>query len=355
MTTADRALALAFACSLVLGGGCSAPWTFTRREPAPACSAPVRAAPSTPRTFRLPSAVPDRPHSDSPSAAGSACFQPCGGSELRQSAPGDLLALFDADLPAVSASRLTAADWESHDRGPLMDVACRVLDDHRHYYSAQNFWEMGYALAGASVLANTSLDEDFQGWYQREVRSSGTDDFADFCKTFGEGDIFIPSFACAALAASILPEGPLVSTTGEFAGRTTRAYLVGAPPMLFMQGLLGGSRPGEDPVGSGWKAFDDNNAVSGHAFMGAVPFITAAQMSDRPLARAALYACSTLTAWSRVNDDAHYLSQACLGWWMAYMACRAVDGTQTARQTRTCEIVPVATPEMAGVGVTVWR
>jgi len=210
---------------------------------------------------------------------------------------------------------------------------------------------MGYALAGGSVLANTSLDGDFQRWYQRDVRTDASDDFARFCKRFGEGEIFIPSYACLALATSLMPEWPMVSTTGEFAGRTTRAYLVGAPPMLFMQGLLGGSRPGEDPAGSGWKAFDDSNAVSGHAFMGAVPFITAAQMTDRPLVKTALFACSTLTAWSRVNDDAHYLSQVCLGWWMAYMACRAVDETQAARPARSYEIGPVATPEMAGVGV----
>jgi len=275
-------------------------------------------------------------------------------------APDDLLALLDAELCAVPPDGLAAAECGTPDcgppcHGPLGGFARRVWQDHRNYYGARNFWEMGYALAGASVLANTSLDADFQGWYRRDVRTSSSDDFARFCKVFGEGEIFAPSFACLALATSLLPEGPLVSTTGEFADRTTRAYLVGAPPMLFMQGFLGGSRPGEDPGESRWKAFDDNNAVGGHAFMGAVPFITAAQMSDRPLVKTALYACSTLTAWSRINDDAHYLSQVCLGWWMAYMACRAVDETQAARHARGYEIAPLATPEMAGVGVTVWR
>jgi hypothetical protein len=277
----------------------------------------------------------------------------CGVGMLSPSPPGDLLTMLDGDLAAVPTRELLASACESRDCGPLWGFARRVWQDHRNYYGGRNFWETGYALAGGSVLANTSLDGEFRDWYQRDVRSDETDDFARFCKTFGEGDIFIPSFACLALATSLLPELPLVANTNEFAGRTTRAYLVGAPPMLFMQGLLGGSRPGEDPVGSRWKAFDDNNAVSGHAFMGAVPFITAAQMSERPLAKTALYACSTLTAWSRVNDDAHYLSQAWLGWWMAYMACRAVDETQ--RGERCCEIVPLASPDMTGVGVTFCR
>jgi len=57
-----------------------------------------------------------------------------------------------------------------------------------------------------------------------------------------------------------------------------------------------------------------------------------------------------LTAWSRVNDDDHYITQACLGWWMAYLACRAVDDTD--RSQRNFEVMPLVTPEMSGVGVT---
>ena len=55
-----------------------------------------------------------------------------------------------------------------------------------------------------------------------------------------------------------------------------------------------------------------------------------------------LYLCSTLTAASRVNDDSHYLSQACLGWWMAYLTCRAIN--QTERQDSRFSLTPMIGP-----------
>ncbi len=141
--------------------------------------------------------------------------------------------------------------------------------------------------------------------------------------------------------------------TGDFGKRVTRSYLVGAPPMLLMQSVLGGSRPGENSVGSQWKPFDDDNAVSGHAFIGAVPFITAAKMTENPWAKGVFYACSVLTPWSRVNDDSHYMSQAILGWWMAYLACNAVDDTQ--RESRSMTLTPIITPQMTGMALVLRR
>ncbi|MDY0166212.1 MAG: phosphatase PAP2 family protein [Thermoguttaceae bacterium] len=119
-----------------------------------------------------------------------------------------------------------------------------------------------------------------------------------------------------------------------------------------MQFLLGASRPGETDYRSQWKPFDDTNAVSGHAFIGAVPFLTAAEMTENLAARAFLYVGSACTAWSRVNDDAHYLSQVILGWYMAYLACRSVEAT--GEDMQTLSLVPLAGPELSGLGL-VWR
>ena len=134
--------------------------------------------------------------------------------------------------------------------------------------------------------------------------------------------------------------------------RTTRAYLVGAPPVLFMQSCLGGSRPGERDDASFWRPFDDDNGASGHAFVGAVPFLTAARMTEDRRVKACWYALSVLPAWSRaVNDDSHYLSQVGLGWWMAYLACESVDRTEKAPGCVT--VTPIAQPGMVGVGIVV--
>jgi hypothetical protein len=228
------------------------------------------------------------------------------------------------------------------------ETRCKVWTDLENYYCWDVTADLLLGIAAASLLANTSLDQDFRDWYQDDVKSESTDDFADFCRTFGEGQIFIPAYAGLALVGGLCDHTPLGNAVGEFGARSTRAYLVGSPPMLFMQACLGGSRPGERWYESRWRPFEDTNGVSGHAFVAAVPFITAAKMTDSRLLKTGLYVCSTFTAWSRVDHDRHYLSQACLGWWMAYLACRAVDNTE--RQFEHLTLTPITTPEMVGVG-----
>jgi hypothetical protein len=231
----------------------------------------------------------------------------------------------------------------------LCEAKHDVADDYRNFYSCPTARGLLWGIAGASVLANTALDQDFRDWVQDDARSKESDHFGDFWKSFGHGDVFIPSYAGLALAGKLLEDVPVCGVAGEFGMRTTRAYLVGAPPMALMQYGLGGSRPGERDDASFWRPFNDDNAASGHAFVGAVPFLTAARMTEDPCVKACWYAMSVLPAWSRVNDDSHYLSQVGLGWWMAYLACESVDRTETAAGWIT--VTPIARPGMVGIGI----
>lgn len=63
--------------------------------------------------------------------------------------------------------------------------------------------------------------------------------------------------------------------------------------------------------------------------MSALPFINAAKMTERPWLKSAFYLGSLLGPLSRVNDNAHYTSQAGLGWGMAFLAASAVDRTES--------------------------
>ena len=138
---------------------------------------------------------------------------------------------------------------------------------------------------------------------------------------------------------------------GEYAARTTRAYLVGLPPLLVFQSLLGAGRPSlEDKRGSYWRPFHNDNAVSGHSFIGAMPFITAAQMVENPWLKGVFYTCSVLPAWSRVNDNAHYLSQTILGWYLAYLSVRAVSQTEGTRIPKGLTFFPVTEGHHIGLG-----
>ena len=64
----------------------------------------------------------------------------------------------------------------------------------------------------------------------------------------------------------------------EWGEKSFRTILLGGPVLLVSQRLTGGHRPEED--GSEWNFSLDSNGVSGHAFMGAIPFLTAAHMTD---------------------------------------------------------------------------
>ena len=124
--------------------------------------------------------------------------------------------------------------------------------------------------------------------------------------------------------------------------------MVGVPPLLFMQKAMGSTRPNDAGASSEWAFWKDDNGASGHTFVGAIPFLTAAHMTDRPAMKRLLIVASTLPGWSRLNDNNHYPSQIVMGWWLAYAATSAVQ--QTDQQERF-QIVPLAFPEGQGIGV----
>ncbi len=202
-----------------------------------------------------------------------------------------------------------------------------VQNDHRHYYFGNRLVRMAIVFGGGAVIANSSIDEEIMTRYQDRIRSSVTDEFASFAKVFGEGRYLIPLSLVAASTHFIFDPEMGASAIADWGKRAARAYLVGGTAMLAMQRLSGASRPGETDHGSHWKPFDDDNGVSGHAFVGAVPFLTIARMSKNSIIKYLFYGLSGLTAWSRVNDNKHYVSQAVLGWYMGWEATDAVFST----------------------------
>jgi len=221
--------------------------------------------------------------------------------------------------------------------------------DARNYYTWPTLRDIALSLGGASILANTSLDQDFRDWYQDDMRASGLDKLADVAQPFGDGRIVVPACVALGLAGALHDDTPWGGGSADFGSRTVRAYAVGAPSLLFVQYLLGGSRPGRSDEGSYWRPLDSPYGASGHAFVGAVPFLTAAQMTDDRCLKGLLSFCSVLPAWSRVNDDQHYLSQTILGWWIAYLACDAINTTQRADDRLL--IAPIVGPETVGATV----
>lgn len=256
--------------------------------------------------------------------------------------------------PAAQTARREEAspDW-THDTWAELEVRLRrdiflSLDDYRHYYSPGNLAWVALGIGGmAAPLANTPADRSVRDWYQRRAEGGTLDRFAEVVNVSGQLWVVWPvCVEMMALAGWGDHDYCLDGGLREWSNRSLRALAVGFPPVVLLYGLLGSGRP--DREDSRWRPFNDIRGVSGHTFTGAIPFLTAAAMTDNPLLKSALFAGSFATGWSRLHKDRHYLSQIALGWWLAFFAVRSVDTTQDV--WKSLSLVPL-TSEGPGLGV----
>jgi PAP2 superfamily len=220
-----------------------------------------------------------------------------------------------------------AADEPATTQASISDT---ISGDYKSFYKGERLLRMGIAFGAAGIVANTNIDMNIRNWYQDKVRNEQTDSWAsnpsndlEFnAKFFGEGKYMVP----VALLAASVNYIDTDTAVGNWGANASRAYIVGLPAMWFMQSATGATRPGDRPEGSSWTTpFGHSNGVSGHAFVGAVPFLTIAYMNpDNKLIKYPAYIASVAAAWSRVNDDKHFPSQVFLGWYMAWEAVDAV-------------------------------
>jgi membrane-associated phospholipid phosphatase len=166
----------------------------------------------------------------------------------------------------------------------------------------------------------------------------------------GEGRYALPIFGVAAATGLVFDGNVVGDVVGEWGSRSLRMFVVGAPPLYVLQLATGASRPSDGP-GSQWHFFNDNNGVSGHAFIGAIPFLAAAEMVESPLLKGTLYVCSTFTGFSRMTDNAHYPSQVFLGWYLAWASSIAVSRTEIAFDGVKVRVVPLPIADLGGLAV----
>ena len=204
-----------------------------------------------------------------------------------------------------------------------------VRSDYCEFYSRKTLIPLTVVFGVGAVMANSDIDESFQEAYQTGIRDPDARNAIHQFKVFGEGEYVLAASAAAMLAGALADHYAVGAATREWGSRNLRTFAVGAPPLIALQWTTGASRPGESSAGSRWNPYQDSNGVSGHAFVGAIPFLSAAKMSDGLVAKSFFYAGSTLCGWSRINDDAHYSSQVVLGWCLAYLSASAVDRSQS--------------------------
>ena len=269
---------------------------------------------------------------------------------LEQTATAETSAFHLTSVEEALGSAETPLDYaEQTPREPLT-LFQRIVEDHRNYYSRRNLAFLGVGFGAGSLIANTQLDREIYDHFNDSIAQAPSDEWSEAFhspKDFGDGLYTLPLFAAVWGVGKLYDDTFLGNKTAQWGERCLRTFVVGAPPLILMQKVTGGGRPIEGD--SHWDFWDDSNGVSGHSFMGAFPFLVAAQVADRPLPKWLLYAASTAVPLSRVTDGDHYTSQALLGWWMAWSATMAVDATQDGdTQWRT---MPLITRDFSGFAI----
>lgn len=246
-------------------------------------------------------------------------------------------------LPFMFTAACASMDLRKPD-SPGERFAAGVRNDYLSAYRAAELRKLLVPLAAAGTLANTRADRSIREHWQANVRGELSNELGRIFLEVGDAGqnkISLPFYTLTMLAADYSGVEAEDHPVATWAARSARANLVGGPQAWVLTYALGSHRPG---VGeSDWAPWRDNDGVSGHAFYGAVPLLTAGHMAEHPGWRYTLYALSVLPAVSRINNDQHYSSQVVMGWSIAWLSTRRI--------ARDEEAAPLAAYPLPGGGV----
>jgi membrane-associated phospholipid phosphatase len=209
-------------------------------------------------------------------------------------------------------------------QGWAQNFAQDIRRDFTVYFENDNLIVLGDTFLVAGLLANTGLDRAFAQHWQTDIRTHATDNFFDFPKAIGGLSYYYAPIYLATMGIGHLREHSLFGNVLYHWGyRSIRTFILGGLQQVILTNALGSGRPCNHQD-SKWQPFRYETAVSGHAFYGAIPFLTAAMMTEQPILKATLYTLSVLPGVSRINSNRHYLSQVILGWGIAFLSARSV-------------------------------
>jgi membrane-associated phospholipid phosphatase len=185
---------------------------------------------------------------------------------------------------------------------------------------AIRWWHGAIALGGLSALA--LLDEPAQRFVQ-ERRSGSVDDIARAVRRFGQPEVYGAVTAGMVIGGLIGGNDELTRAGGRLAATLA---LAGAASTL-TKFTFGRHRPSESNDAAVFDPFSGEDALpSGHS---TIAFALATALADdigNSWASAGLYTLATGVAWSRVNDNRHWLSDVAAGAMLGITSAKLMNG-----------------------------
>ena len=201
-----------------------------------------------------------------------------------------------------------------------------LIKDAKNFYSIDTYAILLKAMIPAAFMANSPIDAEISHFYETTIRSTATDDVSKVVKIFGSKRPLLATLLSTFAVGALTSNTKIGYILLQFSENSLRSIIVGLPTLILGQNLLGADRPYQN-TDSYYHPFRNDHGVSGHAYMGAIPFITAANLSTNSWLKVLFFAGSTLTGLSRLNDASHYASQVLLGWVLAFASCNAITKT----------------------------
>lgn len=191
------------------------------------------------------------------------------------------------------------------------------------------WYEAAAAVGGVSALM--LLDGPVQRWSQRH-RSKTTDDISGLFRQEGEAPYYA-GISLGVLGIGVVAGKPGVRQAGT---RLVASVLLSAAEMYALKVGVGRSRPNEDVGTFAFHPFTSLKDSAGVETRGSMPsghvtaaFAVATSLADdikSPLVSVLLYTAATGTAFSRINDNRHWLSDAGMGAVLGVFTAKVVNG-----------------------------
>jgi hypothetical protein len=185
-------------------------------------------------------------------------------------------------------------------------------------------WWQGAAVAGGIALAS-AVDESVQHYVQQR-RSTSSDQVAAVFRRMGQPEVFV-TVPASLFLAGVLTQRPGLRQSGE---RVAASLALAGVLAVGAKVVVGRLRPSDAAEQYVFKPFSGSAAFpSGHSTEAFALATALANEIHRPWATVGLVAAATGTAWSRLNDNDHWLSDVAAGAVVGITAAQFIEGRWT--------------------------
>ena len=204
-------------------------------------------------------------------------------------------------------------------------------------------WWHGAAVAGG-LSALMLLDRPMQRFASHNS-GTGADNVAGAVRHFGQPEIY-GTVTLGLVGVGLVTHRPDIARSG---GRLGASLLLAGATVQVGKVVMGRPRPEQSLDADGYVPFSGQVAMpSGHS---AAAFALATSLSDdihRPWATVGLYGIATAVAWSRVNDNRHWLTDVTAGALVGITSAKLASGRWRIFHLRSPSII--VGPAGAGLG-----